>query len=41
MSVSDAETLYLNDKVPEVNRFSLFKTQLIKLMFFNHENPKN
>ncbi len=37
----DAETLYLNDKVPEVNRFSLFKTQLIKLMFFNHENPKN
>jgi PEGA domain len=35
------ETLYVNDFVPQMNSFSMFKTQLVKLMFFNHEEKRN
>ena len=35
------ETLYVNDFVPQMNGFSMFKTQLVKLMFFNHEEKRN
>jgi hypothetical protein len=36
-----SETLYIDDFVPQVNGFSLFKAQLVKLMFFNHEEKRN
>lgn len=36
-----SETLYINDFVPQANSFSMFKTQLVKLMFFNHEEKRN
>ena len=38
---SNSETLYVNDFVPEMKCFSLFKTQLIKLVLFNHEDKRN
>jgi len=36
-----SETLYVNDFVPQLNSFSIFKTQLVKLMFFSHEEKKD